>query len=799
MSKTRDNHYVPIWYQKGFVPEGKERLRYLCLQPTVIRLPSAGNKEIYSKKWYYPSQCFYQTDLYTTFFGQHINDDIERLMFGQVDRSGSNAVRSFISGDPVRQHESFEDFFTYIDTQKVRTPKGLAWIGQHYSSLNQTELMIEMQSVRAMHCTIWTEGVREIVSAKKSNVKFIISDHPVTVYNYACAPNSEYCSYPNDPNVALKASQTIYPLDQNNALILTNLEYAQEPEGAEPLEQRTHAKKVRQSMVRTDAFIRTRDLTTDEVQKINFILKSRAKKFIAAGEDDWLYPEEHVKCEWAALRSVLLPPKSELYIFGGEMFAQFEDGSTYYQDAFGRRTPENKHLNKDVDEKVIGRNDICGCGSGKKYKKCCEDIPVELRTTWKAKSIRERNLILYNAIFSILGFCDGKTWDDVRRELNEDQIKEIYGLYGSLWPIETDIYELLPRPDKKLRGLYTGVVDSRTIGGVALSMTSCFDELLIEHPFVNPNNVKPEFSPLESPNTFKYQALKDIFLLLGLEPFVREGFVNLFPDPCNFDYHLHRQMLDMANQRRGFAEISQKDQELSFRLHKENFLHTITMLPDGMKERHIRSAFPGISGDELQQATQYLRDFAEEDPLALLQEVHLGDGGQFLISKMAPNYEMGLFIAQTTGAVIVTDSETRWGELIKSQFREYGLTSYPWHNLSSVFTEVPLYLEPDDIFDNRSNSHYSAVRRTLNEINLMVRECSVDADRVAKLERQLTVSLGEIAEESKKKQTHTAKMKMLMPKGGFRDNNVQRLLLKSNCEHYLPCVAMAMYVEPDIS
>ena len=173
MSKTRDNHYVPIWYQKGFVPEGKERLRYLCLQPTVIRLPSAGNKEIYSKKWYYPSQCFYQTDLYTTFFGQHINDDIERLMFGQVDRSGSNAVRSFISGDPVRQHESFEDFFTYIDTQKVRTPKGLAWIGQHYSSLNQTELMIEMQSVRAMHCTIWTEGVREIVSAKKSNFKLI--------------------------------------------------------------------------------------------------------------------------------------------------------------------------------------------------------------------------------------------------------------------------------------------------------------------------------------------------------------------------------------------------------------------------------------------------------------------------------------------------------------------------------------------------------------------------------------------------------------------------------------------------
>ena len=60
-----------------------------------------------------------------------------------------------------------------------------------------------------MHCTIWSEGVREIVSAVDSDVKFIISDHPVTVYNPAVPPEAEGCWHSLDPSITLKASQTI--------------------------------------------------------------------------------------------------------------------------------------------------------------------------------------------------------------------------------------------------------------------------------------------------------------------------------------------------------------------------------------------------------------------------------------------------------------------------------------------------------------------------------------------------------------------------------------------------------------
>jgi hypothetical protein len=169
---------------------------------------------------------------------------------------------------------------------------------------------------------------------------------------------------------------------------------------------------------------------------------------------------------------VLLPPYDELYRFGGEIFAGYEDGSTYYQDAFGRTSRLNEHLKKETDESKLGRNDMCGCGSNRKYKHCCKDLPKELRTSWTELSIRERNLAFCRAIKGILELDAGKTWLDVRREITDEQIARIYEFYSVLWPRETNIYSLLPKSDGRFRALYTGALDVRVIGLNALPMAS---------------------------------------------------------------------------------------------------------------------------------------------------------------------------------------------------------------------------------------------------------------------------------------------------------------------------------------
>jgi hypothetical protein len=62
----------------------------------------------------------------------------------------------------------------------------------------------------------------------------------------------------------------------------------------------------------------------------------------------------------------------------------------------------------------------------------------------------------------------------------------------------------------------------------------------------------------------------------------------------------------------------------------------------------------------------------ERDPLAVLQHGSLEggkDGGQLTLFKMAPNFEITMYLAQVTGSCIVTDSVFRWRELTAAALR----------------------------------------------------------------------------------------------------------------------------------
>ena len=288
---TRNNHYVPVWYQKGFLAPGELQLYYLDLQPDEKKLPGGRIVPGRSFSRLSPKSCFCTLDLYTTQFGSTLNDEVERYLFGAIDNEGATAVRAFIGGDHPAMHKSFQTFFEYLDAQKLRTPKGLDWIKSRYPALSQLDLMLEMQGLRLMHCTMWTEAVREIVSAEASDVKFIVSDHPITVYNAAFSPDSASCAYPSDPSIELMGSQTIFVLDADTCLILTHLEYAENPNGVNLTAPRTNPRFRGSSLVRTDAFIRKRKLTRDEVMAINYCLKCRARRYVAAANREWLQPE----------------------------------------------------------------------------------------------------------------------------------------------------------------------------------------------------------------------------------------------------------------------------------------------------------------------------------------------------------------------------------------------------------------------------------------------------------------------------------------------------------------------------
>jgi hypothetical protein len=578
---TRNNHYVPQWYQRGFVESRQAQLHYLDMSPPQLDLPDGRTVPMNALHKWGPKNCFSEYDLYSTHFGPVVNDEIEKFLFGSIDDTGSKAVRAFAEGDLSAMHYAFRDFFEYLDAQKLRTPKGLDWIKSRYSSLDQLHLMLEMQSLRLIHYTIWTEGVREIVSAEESDIKFIVSDHPVTVYNAATPPTSIDCIDPEDPPIEWLGTNTVFALDANTCLILTHVEYAKKPMAVDLIARRTNARYRGQSIVRTDAFIRTRKLSRNEVNAINHLLKSRARRFVAAFNKEWLYPEKSFAGSWQDLAQVLLP-RDDLWRFGGEIYVGRTDGSTQYQDAFGRTSQSHEYLRRKQHKTALGPNDSCGCGSGRKFKHCCKDVPKADRPAWDVYGIRERNLMLCKAVRDILGLVSGKTWDDVRRELSDQQVERIHEMFASLWPEDTDLEALLPRPKKRaFRALYLGICDPRTVEATVLGWLPYFDEVILAHPFLNPLRINPEFSPTKSPSQHKAQTLKNVHLLLVLEPYIHAGWVQLIPDPGDFNPHFGMSALQMAAQRNAGWTPNRKSVGWMEALVKDDYRRLMRLLPEG--------------------------------------------------------------------------------------------------------------------------------------------------------------------------------------------------------------------------
>jgi hypothetical protein len=141
--------------------------------------------------------------------------EIEKIFFGKVDDQGRDAVKFFADyvhlesgwdGDPLHK------LMLYMSTQKLRTPKGLDWLANQLNTTDRNSILNLMLRLRQIHSAIWVECIWQIADATKSETKFIVSDHPVTVYNKFLGPsNKKWCRGSNDPDITLNATHTIFP------------------------------------------------------------------------------------------------------------------------------------------------------------------------------------------------------------------------------------------------------------------------------------------------------------------------------------------------------------------------------------------------------------------------------------------------------------------------------------------------------------------------------------------------------------------------------------------------------------
>jgi hypothetical protein len=235
--------------------------------------------------------------------------------------------------------DAFNSMVLYMSIQKLRTPKGLAYLEDVSNLRDKNLVLIVMQNIQHMFCALWTECIWSIADASQSQTKFIISDHPVTVYNKECFPLSKWCVGFKDPDIRLSGTHTIFPLSLSKLLILTNLSWVRNPY-MDPLKPRPNPTLFRPAIFKFTDIQTGRMLDDLEVNEINFIIKKRAFRYIAAAEEEWLYPEkELITQHWDRLgKGYLLMPEPRAVPFSSEIVFGFDDGRMAdWTDAYGRK------------------------------------------------------------------------------------------------------------------------------------------------------------------------------------------------------------------------------------------------------------------------------------------------------------------------------------------------------------------------------------------------------------------------------------------------------------------------------
>jgi hypothetical protein len=327
-----NNHYVPQWYQRRFLPaEPSHRELYaLDLRPESFRDSRGVKHRRKALRRTGTRKCFAIDDLYTTRLGGIESRELERVFFGNVDTLGKTAVEYFAEFDhDSASGDALQNLMMYMSTQKLRTPKGLDWLVSQTRSRDRGDVLAHLGTLQTAYGAIWAECVWQIADASGSPTKLIVSDHPVTVYNRACAPGHPSCKGVNDPDIRLHATHTLFPLSSERLLILTNRSWACNPHRP-PVEPRANPDLFRGAMFNFLEIQTRRSLSEQDVLRINC--------YIAAAREQWLYPERHVRFNWGAVGSdhLFMPDPRSLQP-GAEMVMGYASGWTEAMDTFGRR------------------------------------------------------------------------------------------------------------------------------------------------------------------------------------------------------------------------------------------------------------------------------------------------------------------------------------------------------------------------------------------------------------------------------------------------------------------------------
>ena len=168
--------------------------------------------------------------------------------------------------------------------------------------------------------------------------------------------------------------------------------------------------------------------------------------------------------------------------------------------------------------------------------------------------------------------------------------------------------------------------------------------------------------------------------------------------------------------------------------------------------------------------------------------------------KLAPNFEMTMYLAQATGACIVTDSPFRWSEVTRAIRRDVTMATPGLSTLSGEIRAAK-FAFPQNVTDVVDHALKKTCAGLSDFATGLFKYASHLEERGAKPNReaQLASRFAKVhvaAQAAFKKSGVFAKegrISCVLPPEGIQDNTINRLLLMSSSERHLSSVPMAFF------
>jgi hypothetical protein len=327
-----------------------------------------------------------------------------------------------------------------------------------------------------------------------------------------------------------------------------------------------------------------------------------------------------------------------------------------------------------------------------------------------------------------------------------------------------------------------GFSDPRTVEATVLGWLPFVDEIVLVNPFFLGTRMKPEFSPIESPTSHKMQTLKNVWLLLMLEPFIRAGLVHLVPDPGEVSASLGHHVREVLTRRTlGWTPPKGGGLRRFLKLAKEETHRVIWMLPEASQRHFIAEHMPDADAVMTDRLIAYFKRQAEADPYTLLQPLPVGkDGAQNQIFK-GLSLEAALYMASLTGSIIHVDSEAHWAQLLKDAQPAGAPSQGAWGPVQQALGEIsfPVELNSERVAKCIASGDRPPIRSLLRRLAESV-SAPGGGPSPTELAKHMRQARGKVERAGKRAGDSTmlpARLELHVPPAGFSRHEVQRLLV----------------------